>query len=62
MDTKVETSRPRKDNVSKSMTDADFNLFVKDLVKREVKEVFRSLVVDEGLEVGKKQIDKSRNK
>lgn len=62
MEVKVENFKLKKLVQQKFMTFEEFNLFVKDIVKCEAKEVFRSLVVDEGIQVGKKQIDKSRNK
>ena len=44
-----------------SSTNEYFEQFIKDIVKSEVKSVFKSLS-DEGVQAGKKDIEKSRRK
>eukprot|EP00358_Blepharisma_japonicum_P005333 CAMPEP_0202942368 /NCGR_PEP_ID=MMETSP1395-20130829/2550_1 /ASSEMBLY_ACC=CAM_ASM_000871 /TAXON_ID=5961 /ORGANISM="Blepharisma japonicum, Strain Stock R1072" /LENGTH=96 /DNA_ID=CAMNT_0049638535 /DNA_START=182 /DNA_END=469 /DNA_ORIENTATION=+ len=62
MEIKAEITKPRKQIQQKAASAEDFAQFVKDIVKAEVKEVLKSLVIEEGIQVGKKHIEKSRNK
>jgi hypothetical protein len=47
--------------MEKNTSDENFQLFVKNIVKLEVKNVFKSLS-EEGVQAGKKEIEKSRRK
>ncbi|CAG9312273.1 unnamed protein product [Blepharisma stoltei] len=62
METKADITKSKKQTQQKTASAEEFAQFVKDIVKSEVKEVMKSLIFDEEIQVGKKSIEKSRNR
>lgn len=61
MDVKLAIEKTLSAPDKKGTSSDSFQLFVKDIVKSEVRIVFKSLSED-GVQAGKKDIDKSRRK